>query len=589
MDLAAEKIDRAYQAKSSLTILARLLNRGVLFYLWLAVLYLVKHSPLWLITYTTARLIDSLARPGSVPGSTLLTLTSVTLFSILLNIPFHTLFIDTLSETARSLERGLRLATARRLQQLSISFHQRSESGRMQSKMLRDVEQIQLMCMELGANGIGALMTLLVALGYTTWNQPRMLVFFVIICPITVGISRLFRTAISTRNSDYRRNLESMNSYVVEMVEMLPLTRAHAVEDVALRGLARRVQEVNKRGRLLDRINAMFSSMTWVVIQIFSFSVLLVGYWFVQRGWISVGDLVLYQASFSMLVGSISQLLNLFPLFSRGSESIHSLGEVLKSPDLEHNTGKTAPAHIRGEITFQNVTFQYPGADRPTIVDLTLTIPQGCTLALVGQSGGGKSTVVNLAIGFLRPSRGRILLDGQDMESIDMRAWRTHLSLVPQQIVLFNGTIRENLLFGLTDIDPAYFSQVLQLTHVAEFTDRLPEGIETNIGGQGSRLSGGQKQRIAIARALMRNPKVIVLDEPTSALDLESERYVQEALNILTKGRTTIIVAHRLSTIRNAELVCVMSEGRILELGTYDELLSRKGGAFQHLHAIPGA
>lgn len=586
VEITPARVDWAFQAGNPASILSRLLHRGPFFYIWISLLYLIKHSSQWLIIYTTARLIDSLANPGSMSGSTLIILGTFTLISIALNIPFHTLFIDTLSEAARNLERGLRLAVASRLQQLSISFHQRSESGRLQAKMLRDVEQIQLMCMELGSNGLGALMTFFVAAGYAAWNQPRMLLLFALVCPVTVLISRQFRTAIRSRNTNYRHNLERMNSYVVEMVEMLPLTRAHAVEEAALNGLSEHVHAVKKHGRMLDRINAMFNSTSWVIIQLFSFGVLLAGYWFVRQGWISIGDLVLYQVSFSMLVGSINQFLNLFPLFNRGAESINSLGEVLRSPDLEHNAGKAAPATVQGSIVFEDVTFRYPGAGQPAISNFTLSIPEGRTLALVGRSGSGKSTIINLAIGFLRAQRGHIYLDGRDMESIDMRAWRTHLSLVPQQIVLFNGTIRENLLFGLPRIEPEFFEKVLKLTHVTEFTERLPEGVETNIGGHGSLLSGGQKQRIAIARALMRNPRVIVLDEPTSALDLESEHLVQDALKILIKNRTTIIVAHRLSTIRNADLICVMREGRIEETGTYEKLLSRKNGAFQHLHEI---
>ncbi len=584
----SERIDWAYQAKNPFRTLLRLLDGGVLFYVWVTAVFTIKATPNWLIAIFLARLIDVLAHPATANFHLLIGLGVTMLLTLPLNIPLHTLFVDALSKNSRGLERRLRLAVARRLQQLSISFHQSSASGRLQSKLLRDVEQVQIMAMGLGADGTAALVGLSIAIGYTAFNEPRMLLFYVLVVPITVAISRQFRAAIHARNADYRVNLERMTTRVVEMVEMLPLARAHGVEDAALNTLSERVIEVNRNGRLLDRITALFQSTTWVIFQLFNLSVIGVSCWFVIRGWMTVGDLVLYQTFFSQLINSINQLLNLYPVITRGSESIRSLGEILQSPDIEHNAGKAVPAIVRGEISFNSVSFKYPGTDRLAIRELDLTIPQGKTVAFVGASGSGKSTLISLAIGFIRPQAGQILLDGADMESIDMRAWRSHLSLVPQQIVLFNGSIRENILFGLGEVRQDFFDRVLDLTHVSEFVDRLPDKLDTLVGDHGARLSGGQKQRIAIARALMRDPKVIVLDEPTSALDLESEYCVQQALRELTKDRTTIIVAHRLSTIRNADLVCVMAEGQIVESGTHDELLALNG-AFTRLHTAAGA
>ncbi len=440
------------------------------------------------------------------------------------------------------------------------------------------------MTMELGNNGVSAVTMLVIATGYTAFTEPLMLGFFLVVAPVSVAISRSFRGAIRTRNHDYRERMEHLHSRTVELVDMMPLARAHGIEDLALDEFTQRVTEVNKNGRLLDRVNALFQSSAWLTFQLFNLAVLGVGYWFVVRGWMSVGDLVVYQAMFNYLVNSINTLLNLYPTLSRGAESLHSLGEVLQSPDLEHNDGKDAPAEVAGRIEFQGVNFAYDGGRQSAISDLDLTIPAGRTVAIVGESGSGKSTLTNILIGFLRPQSGRVLLDGVDMEEIDVRVWRRRLALVPQQSLLFNGTIRENILFGLPSVADEWLHRVTRLTHVDEFVDELPDGMDTRIGERGTTLSGGQKQRIAIARALVRDPRIIVLDEPTSALDAQSERHVQAALAALTHGRTTIIVAHRLSTIRAADTICVLDRGRLIESGTYDELL-QAGGPFANLHA----
>jgi ATP-binding cassette subfamily B protein len=206
-----------------------------------------------------------------------------------------------------------------------------------------------------------------------------------------------------------------------------------------------------------------------------------------------------------------------------------------------------------------------------------LQVNAGENIALVGPSGAGKSTILNLVIGFIRPSSGRILLDGQDMSTIDLRTYRQFLSVVPQESILFEGTIRDNITYGISDIREAAVETALHDANAWEFIQHLPDLLETHIGERGTKLSGGQKQRLAIARALIRNPRVLILDEATSALDTESEALIQEALSRLMKGRTTFIVAHRLSTIRNADRIVVLESGRIVEIGAHVELMANSG------------
>jgi ATP-binding cassette subfamily B protein len=239
---------------------------------------------------------------------------------------------------------------------------------------------------------------------------------------------------------------------------------------------------------------------------------------------------------------------------------------------------------VVGRFEFRGVGHTYPESDRPSVADFDLDVRPGETIALVGGSGAGKSTVLNLVIGFLRPSEGRILLDGADMETLDLRDYRSWLSVVPQESILFEGSVRENVTYGMEDVPEETVRAALRDANALEFIDRMPHGLDTVVGERGARLSGGQKQRLAIARALIRDPRVLILDEATSALDSRSEALVQQALTRLVRGRTVFVVAHRLSTVRNADRIVVLDDGRIAEIGSHTELL-RSGGAYAGLQA----
>jgi ATP-binding cassette subfamily B protein len=278
---------------------------------------------------------------------------------------------------------------------------------------------------------------------------------------------------------------------------------------------------------------------------------------------------------------SVNGLLNMYPQLARGIESVRSIGEVLECPDLEHNRGRQTVESMEGHVQFENITFQYDAGKGAAISGFTLDVKPGECIALVGPSGGGKSTLMQLLIGFRRPQQGRILFDGQDMETLDMRTARQFISVVPQETVLFSGSIRENIIYGLRDVSDDRLREVLAAASLTELVDSLPNGLDSRIGEDGAMLSGGQRQRIAIARALIRNPRILVLDEATSALDVVSEKKVQEAIERAVQNRTTFIVAHRLSTIRTADRIVVMKEGRIAEIGSYSDLMARRGLFFE--------
>jgi ATP-binding cassette subfamily B protein len=286
----------------------------------------------------------------------------------------------------------------------------------------------------------------------------------------------------------------------------------------------------------------------------------------------------MYHTYFGMLIGAVQQTLGVFPALAQGREAIRSISEILEAPHVEDHAGKKpAPQPLRGEIIFDHVNFQYPRGRETALKDISLHIAPGETIAFVGESGAGKSTLVNLAMGFRLPNSGRILLDGYDLREMDLRTYRRQIGVVPQTTILFNGTLRDNVTYGLENVGDEKLWDILAQANLAEFVRALPQQLDTPLGENATRLSGGQRQRLAIARALIRDPRVILLDEATSALDTESERLVQDALVRLTKNRTTLIVAHRFSTIRQAHRVVVLQQGKIAEIGTQKELLERNG------------
>ncbi|WP_330385916.1 ABC transporter ATP-binding protein [[Clostridium] fimetarium] len=244
---------------------------------------------------------------------------------------------------------------------------------------------------------------------------------------------------------------------------------------------------------------------------------------------------------------------------------------------MEKNEGKQKINEVKGKFEFKNVIFRYNKSETNVLDNFNLTVEQGETIAFVGESGAGKSTILNLVIGFNEATSGQVLIDGRDMKDIDLRTYRKHIAVVPQTSILFSGSIRDNITYGMNDLEDATVQEVVDASNLRELINSLPNGLDTMVGEHGGKLSGGQRQRIAIARALIRNPKVIVLDEATSALDSISEKLIQEALGNLTKGRTTFIVAHRLSTIRDANKIAVIDGGKCIEYGTFDELMELKG------------
>lgn len=552
--------------------------------------WLVKSSPTWALPVITANVIDLVSAPGRHPLSSLWWNAAWGALFIAQYAVTHVRHYDALSLAVRRTETRLRAALCRHLQQLSISYYKHANTALLQVKVLRDVENIGLATRDLYASGLYALCTVAITLGVTALRVPWFVPILLLTTPVAAGLTHFLRERLGGVNHRFRREFEGLSARLLGMFDMMPVTRAHAVEEDELAQIDDRLGQVQAAGLHLDRRYGAVNSAAWVTFSLFSLAGLVFTAWVCRRGLLPLtpGDVVLMSGYFAALTHVLIDFLNLLPSVTRGLESVRSIGEVLRCPDLEENRGRRRLADVRGAFELRAVRFAYPGQapGEAALADLSLRVEPGETIGIAGASGSGKSTLMGLLLGFYRPESGCILLDGMDMQSVDLRSYRQQVAVVSQETILFEGTVRENILYGARDPDEARLRAALADAHATEFVARLPRGLDTPLGENGARLSGGQRQRLAIARALFRAPRVLILDEATSALDAESEALVQDALDRLMVGRTTFIVSHRLSALRRAERIAVLRAGRLVESGPFDELRQRPAGAFARLHSL---
>ena len=539
--------------------------------------YIIKHSPVILLPIVTSYIINFVAYPGQYSLTTMIIFIVLMIFLIILNIPMNTLYTKSYCKVMRKVEAGLRGAMVRKLQQLSISFHKEMQSGRIQSKLMRDVETVHTLSAQLFVTIPALLLNAGSALIIVVTKNLTVFTFFMLCIPSSIVLARFFREKMASTNKAYRVNMENTSAQLMDMVVMTEITRAHALEEKEIKKLSLSLKDVANSGLKVDVTQSKFGACSWATTQIFQLGCLIFSSVLAFKGMIQVGDISLYQSYFTSITGQVSSFLGLLPIITKGLDSVSSIGEILSATDIEDNTDKATLTELHGDYEFKDVRFAYDDANHMLLNGLSLNVKAGETIAFVGESGCGKTTTVNLVLGFYHPTEGQVLVDGKDITSVDLHSYRSHIAIVPQNSVLFTGTIRENITYGIENVSAKDLAAAIDAARLTDFINSLPDGIDTVLTEHGANLSGGQRQRISIARAIIRKPSVIIFDEATSALDSVSEREIQKAIDNLTQNRTTFIVAHRLSTIKNADRIAVLKGGKCVEIGSYDELMEKQG------------
>ena len=544
-----------------------------------SVLFAIKHCPAWIIPIITANIIDIVSTGADIKN--IYINLGVLLVLVSQNIPAHVLYSKCLDRVLRTTSAGLRNTLIKKLMHLSITYHKEMESGRIQAKFMRDIEAIEFLNTHIMKSVMPAILSIIVATSVTLYKSPVVAAFFVVVIPCNVILINFFRKTMRKSNKEFRRENENISARVSGMIDMIPVTKAHGLENEEIATLEKNIENLRRKGLILDRTNAYFGSSVWVISETIKGICLLFTSFLAMNGKISVGDIVVFQTYFSTISSAVQSLVGIYPELAKGLESIRSVSEIFLSKDVEDDNGKIRLRYVHGAVQFENVSFRYKDAEEDIIKNFSLDVQPGECVAFVGASGSGKSTLINMIIGFLRPTKGVIKIDGKSIDILSLSTYRHFISVVPQNSILFTGSIRDNITYGLHKVDKKRLDEVIEMANIKEFTDNLSDGLDTLIGEHGDKLSGGQKQRISIARALIRDPKILILDEATSALDNISEYHVQKAMSSLIKDRTTFIVAHRLSTIRNADRIVVLENGKCVEMGTYDELMAKQGKFYE--------
>jgi ABC-type multidrug transport system fused ATPase/permease subunit len=465
-----------------------------------------------------------------------------------------------------------------KLQFLSFGYLDQQKTGRLLSKYAFDTQKVEALLYNILNQFLPNILygaSIFLILAVLNWRLS--LVLALVLPAYALGKWRFF-TRIQHSNNAARLAQERLTGTASEYISALRLVRSFGEEKQAESDLDRTSLEFARHRVHQSYVNAIFGTFWYVSTQVIALVVMGGGALLAIHGTLSLGTLFAFVAGLPIVLGPIQAFVGLSEQYFIGRESYHSIKELLDSAYVEAWHGQRRTDRLRGDLAFHHVTFAYPSApERVVLHDINLTIRPGEHVAFVGPSGSGKSTLANLLLGLYAPTQGEIQIDGLPQSEWDMRWIRRQLAVVLQDSLLLSGSIRDNLRFARADATDAEIRAAARQANAEEFIAKLPEGYDTLVGERGVSLSGGQRQRLAIARAILRNPPVLILDEATSALDYESERLIQEALDRVAPGRTVITIAHRLSTIRNASRIIVLAGGRITEEGDFATLTARDG------------
>jgi subfamily B ATP-binding cassette protein MsbA len=471
----------------------------------------------------------------------------------------------------------LRAAMFDKLLALPTPYYDDHASGNLISKLTYDVTQVTAAATSVLTVIFRDALSLIGLLAWMLWLNWKLTLLALVMTPLIVGVVRLI--SVRLRNSS-RAVQQAMGDVMQVLQETIDGHKVVKLFGGQRYEAARFAEQANRVRRFMMKQTTAAAASVPVVQLLAGIALAAIIYLATRQSGtnqVTVGEFVSFITAMLMLTAPLKRITGVNEPLQRGLAAAESVFELIDQAS-ERDPGQAAIARARGEIRFDDVSFSYGDRATSALDSITLTINPGETVALVGASGSGKSTLANLVPRFYRPSTGRILLDGRDLETLTLAGLRANIALVSQDVVLFNDTVAANIAYGaMRDTQEAEIIAAAEAAHAMEFIRHMPEGLQTLVGENGVKLSGGQRQRLAIARALLKNAPVLMLDEATSALDSESERHVQAALETLIQGRTTIVIAHRLSTIEKAARIVVLDKGRIAEIGNHRELLAAQG------------
>jgi subfamily B ATP-binding cassette protein MsbA len=542
------------------------------------ILIVIKSISGLILPWQSKVLLDDVV--PSADTSKLWTLILIVIAAITVQAITSFLLTKILSVQAQYLISELRAQVQKKVLSLPISFFDNTKSGALVSRIMTDVEGVRNLIgtglVQLVGGTFTAIISLIILIKLNPWMTLFVFIPISIFGIIAMKAFKYIRPIFRTRGK-INAEVTGRLTETLAGVRVIKAFNAEEQENVAFeKGVDRLYQNVKKS---LTATALMTSSSTFL-IGIATTGIMGIGGYYMILGEMTTGEFLFFTLILGFMIAPIVQMSNIGSQLTEALAGLDRTEELMNMAAEEDDENRTIELKdFKGEIEFNNVSFEYE-AGKPVLHNINFKAPSGSVIALVGSSGSGKSTIAGLSATFLNPKSGEITVDGMDMSKVNLKSFRKHLGVVLQDEFLFEGTIRENIMFPRPNATEDQLQAAAKAAYVNEFTDRFEAGLETLIGERGVKLSGGQRQRIAIARAILADPKIIILDEATSNLDTESEALIQKSLAQLTKNRTTIVIAHRLSTIRRADLILVIESGKIAERGTHDDLIAKEGRYF---------
>ena len=480
----------------------------------------------------------------------------------------------------------LRQDTYNHLIKLPLKFFDQRRVGELNSRISADIILLQETLTTTLAEFLRQIIIIVGGIVLLTITSPKLTVFMLAVLPGIIILARIFGRFIRKFSKQVQAKVAESNTIVEETLQGIQSVKSYTNEYFEIARYQSKTEEIAQIGILSGKYKGAFSA--FIVFGLFGALVAVIwkGSAMLANGELVAGDLFSFVIYSAFVGGTIGGLASVYTSIQKFIGATEDLFGIFNEPeeDITEITSFNPNDAIRGEIRFKNLTFAYPSRPNENVLrNLEVLIPANQMVALVGASGAGKSTVASLLLRLHDPVSGELLFDGKDNRQYSLSALRSQIALVPQDIFLFGGTIRENIAYGKPNATDQEITDAAQKANAMEFISRFPEKLDTLVGERGTQLSGGQRQRIAIARAVLKNPKILILDEATSSLDSEAERLVQDALEKLMKGRTSVVIAHRLSTVRKADQILVLNQGQLVERGTHDELIQLPNGIYHNL------